>query len=349
MPYIDKEFSTSSYRIYCGYSFTGLSVIDEFLDEDTVFDAFLMIDPSWWWDDYVMERRADATLAGRKFNRVQLFIAASGESYPEKYFIKARDVSSLADIAAADESCRARVEVRALHGRVASLDGAARLVRRPHVFLSRLSAVVARVVQRPRETAGSRYETLSARLGERVSLSEDLLTFFGEQFLQQLQGAGARRSAISRWRPTPTRDRGRPGAAWLRHRWPKATSPARRTPGKNSRRSPRTDRSRCDQAGRMIDQSRERSINDRPGSVMVRCISALYDDDSCFLRTCTSEAMAARFDNILHTVGRTPVVKVAKLAPPGGGAFCEARGVQPPGLRQRQAGAGRDRGRRAER
>lgn len=27
VPYIDKEFSTSSYRIYCGYSFTGLSVI----------------------------------------------------------------------------------------------------------------------------------------------------------------------------------------------------------------------------------------------------------------------------------------------------------------------------------
>ena len=47
VPYIDKEFSTSSYRIYCGYSFTGLSVIDELLDEDTVFDALLMIDPSW--------------------------------------------------------------------------------------------------------------------------------------------------------------------------------------------------------------------------------------------------------------------------------------------------------------
>ena len=33
VPYVDKEFSTSAYRIYCGYSFTGLSVIDELLDE----------------------------------------------------------------------------------------------------------------------------------------------------------------------------------------------------------------------------------------------------------------------------------------------------------------------------
>jgi Predicted hydrolase of the alpha/beta superfamily len=46
VPYVDKEFSTSAYRIYCGYSFTGLSVIDELLDESSVFDALLMIDPS---------------------------------------------------------------------------------------------------------------------------------------------------------------------------------------------------------------------------------------------------------------------------------------------------------------
>ena len=81
----------------------------------------------------------------------------------------------------------------------------------------------------------------------------------------------------------------------------------------------------------MIDQSRERSINDRPGSVMVRCISALYDDDSCFLRTCTSEAMAARFDNVLQTIGRTPVVKVAKLAPPGVELFVKLEAFNPLG------------------
>ena len=33
----------------------------------------------------------------------------------------------------------------------------------------------------------SRYETLSARLGERLSLREDLLTFFGEQFLRSFK------------------------------------------------------------------------------------------------------------------------------------------------------------------
>src|SRR5687767_15085018 len=32
VPYVDKNFSTSTYRIYCGYSFTGLSVIDALFD-----------------------------------------------------------------------------------------------------------------------------------------------------------------------------------------------------------------------------------------------------------------------------------------------------------------------------
>ena len=185
VPYIDKEFSTSSYRIYCGYSFTGLSVIDELLDEDTVFDALLMIDPSWWWDDYVMEKRANATLAGRKFNRKQLFIAASGEAYPEKYFIKARDISSLSDIVRrtkpvglewkferyADESHHS-MALRALY------DGS----------LISFAVISPRCTscRRP-EKLRSRYETLSARLGERISLSEDLLTFFGGQFLSNFK------------------------------------------------------------------------------------------------------------------------------------------------------------------
>jgi predicted alpha/beta superfamily hydrolase len=183
VPYIDKEFSTSSYRMYCGYSFTGLSVIDEFLDEDTVFDAFLMVDPSWWWDDYVMERRAGAVLPGRKFKRIQLFMAASGESYPERYFMKARDISSLDELLRrtnpaglewkfqryADESHHS-MPLRALY------DGLT-------YFFHGYQPSLQELYTEP-EKLKSRYEAISARLGERFALREDLLRFFGEQFLR---------------------------------------------------------------------------------------------------------------------------------------------------------------------
>jgi predicted alpha/beta superfamily hydrolase len=185
-PSIDKEFSTSSYRIYCGYSFTGLNVIEAFLDPDPFFDAFLMIDPSWWWDDYVMEKRAAAELSGRRFNRAQLFIAASGESYPEKYFIKARDVSSLADILRkthpaglewrferyADESHHS-MALRSLYdGLTYFFRGYQPTLRELYLDPQQLEA---------------RYRSLSERLGERVALSEGLLLFFGEQFLSSFK------------------------------------------------------------------------------------------------------------------------------------------------------------------
>jgi predicted alpha/beta superfamily hydrolase len=186
VPYIDKEFSTSSYRIYCGYSFTGLSVIDAFLDKDPLFDAFLMIDPSWWWDDYLMEKRAAAELAGRKFDRAQLFIAASGEPYPEKYFIKARDVESLAVILRktnpaglewkfqryADESHHS-MALRSLY------DGLSYFFRGYQPTLRELYVEP--------EKLKARYQALSTRLGERVALSEGLLLFFGEQFMNSFK------------------------------------------------------------------------------------------------------------------------------------------------------------------
>lgn len=174
-----KEDRTVYVQLPESYSFTGLSVIDAFLDQDPLFDAFLMIDPSWWWDDYVMEKRATAELAGRKFNRAQLFIAASGEAYPEKYFIKARDVSSLAEILRktnpaglewkferyTDESHHS-MALRSLYdGLTYFFRGYQPTLRELYVEPEKLKA---------------RYQALSARLGERVALREDLLLFFGE-------------------------------------------------------------------------------------------------------------------------------------------------------------------------
>ena len=41
--------------------------------------------------------------------------------------------------------------------------------------------------------------------------------------------------------------------------------------------------------------------------------------------------MAGRFENILETIGRTPVVKVAKLAPPGVELFVKLEAFNPLG------------------
>lgn len=181
VPYVDKEFSTVPYRIYCGYSFTGLSVIDAFLANNGVFDAYLMIDPSWWWDDYALERKATSTLPRRAFNRIQIFIATTGELYPEKYFLKPRDASGLSALLDqanpagldwklqrySDESHHS-MALRALY------DGLTYFFRGYKPSLDELYV-------HP-EQLERRYEALSTRLGERFALTEGLLLFFGDQF-----------------------------------------------------------------------------------------------------------------------------------------------------------------------
>ena len=185
VPYIDKEFSTSGYRIYCGYSFTGLSVIDEFLDADTIFDAFLMIDPSWWWDDYVMEKRAGVTLTGPQVQPRSAVHGCDGRVVPGGVLHQGEGHQLVGDI------CGGRI----LPG--SSGNSSATRTNRTTPWRCApctMASLISFAATNPRCTSctttretQSRYETLSARLGERFSLREDLLTFFGEQFLRNFK------------------------------------------------------------------------------------------------------------------------------------------------------------------
>jgi len=186
IPYVDQNFSTSPYRIYCGYSFTGLSALAALLDEHSSFRAYIAIDPSWWWDDYATERAARAVLATRRFAQVQLFLASSGEIYPPRYFIAARDVQSLAhmltDIHPAGLDWTAKRYADESHHSLPLLalyDGLSYLFRGYKPTLDELYNSPERLVLR--------YEQLSARLGDKVMLSEGLLDFFGHEFLDNFK------------------------------------------------------------------------------------------------------------------------------------------------------------------
>ena len=59
--------------------------------------------------------------------------------------------------------------------------------------------------------------------------------------------------------------------------------------------------------------------------------------------------MAACFKNILETIGRTPVVKIGKLAPPSVELYVKLEAFNPLGSVKDRLGAGRDRSGRAQR
>jgi len=56
VPLIDERYRTVPFRILAGWSLGGLFAIQTLLDETPVFDSYLAISPSLWWDDAVTLR-----------------------------------------------------------------------------------------------------------------------------------------------------------------------------------------------------------------------------------------------------------------------------------------------------
>jgi hypothetical protein len=51
LPVVDATFRTRPFRILAGWSLGGLFTVDTLLSETPVFDAYLAVSPSLWWDD----------------------------------------------------------------------------------------------------------------------------------------------------------------------------------------------------------------------------------------------------------------------------------------------------------
>jgi len=51
IPYIEKNYRTQPYRVFSGHSFGGLFALNAFLTKPEVFNAYISVSPSLWWDD----------------------------------------------------------------------------------------------------------------------------------------------------------------------------------------------------------------------------------------------------------------------------------------------------------
>ena len=51
IPYVDKNYNTAPYRILVGHSLGGLTAIDILTNSPKLFNAYIAIDPSMWYDN----------------------------------------------------------------------------------------------------------------------------------------------------------------------------------------------------------------------------------------------------------------------------------------------------------
>lgn len=79
MPQIATRYRTTRESAIIGESLAGLFVVETFLREPDLFDTYIAIDPSLWWNSEELLKSAGEQLRSRPVRKRTLYLASSGE------------------------------------------------------------------------------------------------------------------------------------------------------------------------------------------------------------------------------------------------------------------------------
>jgi uncharacterized protein len=74
IPYIDSNYSTAPYKILIGHSLGGLLVMQIFAHHTEVFNSYICIDPSMWWDNKKLLKEIKSSFANTNLKGKSLYL-----------------------------------------------------------------------------------------------------------------------------------------------------------------------------------------------------------------------------------------------------------------------------------
>ncbi len=74
IPHINKTYPASGSNVLYGHSFGGVLSMYALLTEPQLFDAYLAVDPSFWWDNHYLGKLAEQKLSTGALSRKSLYI-----------------------------------------------------------------------------------------------------------------------------------------------------------------------------------------------------------------------------------------------------------------------------------
>ncbi|MEZ4457118.1 MAG: alpha/beta hydrolase-fold protein [Gemmatimonadales bacterium] len=83
IPRIDSRYRTMPYRVFVGHSFGGITTLNALYTMPEVFNAYVAIDPSLWWDDRVLLWKAKDVVSTGKLTGRSLFVAQANTISPD--------------------------------------------------------------------------------------------------------------------------------------------------------------------------------------------------------------------------------------------------------------------------
>jgi len=77
IPYVEGNYPVTGYRTFVGHSFGGLTAIYALFSHPHLFSNYVAIDPSMWWDDWLLVKKTDAVLKGGTLEGKALFLGVA--------------------------------------------------------------------------------------------------------------------------------------------------------------------------------------------------------------------------------------------------------------------------------
>jgi len=87
IPYVDSKYPTTNYRTYIGHSFGGLASIYTLLQRPHLFNNYISIDPSLWWDNELVLKQAKSILNEKDFSNKSLYVGIAN-TMPKEFEIE---------------------------------------------------------------------------------------------------------------------------------------------------------------------------------------------------------------------------------------------------------------------
>jgi hypothetical protein len=74
MPFIESKYPTAPYKMLIGHSLGGLAVMQTLVHHPQLFNSYICIDPSMWWDNKRLLNETKAFLKNTKLERKSLYL-----------------------------------------------------------------------------------------------------------------------------------------------------------------------------------------------------------------------------------------------------------------------------------
>ncbi|PIF30826.1 hypothetical protein CLU81_1277 [Flavobacterium sp. 9] len=90
IPYINNKYPAAPYKTLIGHSFGGLTAINILTNHSNLFNSYIAIDPSMWWDHQKFLAETQKKLANKDLTNISLFMAAANTMDDNMNVVKVR-------------------------------------------------------------------------------------------------------------------------------------------------------------------------------------------------------------------------------------------------------------------